>query len=184
MISINKFKVALKCIGKSYGIPIFIALIVCFIKSKLPFLQIQDDNINEVMKSTLTVSSILFGFFGTMLGQLINAKSKYDKDDSNVITAFFKTVDNTEIRLTMMINVFNTVLIDLFSMLVLLCNKNSNILKIWFFILIIFTLNLTYVYYVFIKLLIFKKGEPKIHDKMSEEALNNMKNKISKKNHP
>ena len=119
-----------------------------------------------------------------MLGQLINAKSKYDKDDSNVITAFFKTVDNTEIRLTMMINVFNTVLIDLFSMLVLLCSKNSNILKIWFFILIIFTLNLTYVYYVFIKLLIFKKGETKIHDKMSEEAINNMKNKISKKNHP
>lgn len=181
MSYIKKKKAVLRIIAKSYIFPIVFAVVVCYIKKHIDFLKIQNDNVNEVMKSTLTVSSILFGFFGTMLGQLISLKSKYEEDKNNIITRFFEDVNGFEIHFIMKANVFNTIVIDLFSILIMFINRNVFMLVLWFCALSIFVFNLLYVYFVFINLLLYKKRTIEVQSKMSDEEVLALKNRLNNK---
>lgn len=82
----------LKLIAKTYVLYIIIFSIAYLIfKSKV---SIDNDSILEIMKSSLTLSSILLGFFGTLLAQIINLKTKYANDKNSNINVFFKMSHN------------------------------------------------------------------------------------------
>lgn len=138
--------------------------------------------ISDVMKSTLTVSSILLGFFGTLLAQIINLKSKYSNDTSSSINVFFNNVSNYEIKIVLITNVLNSVIIDVISLLILIQGENvgNNYLRIWSVIFVIFILHQCYVYYIFIELLLMKEKCSGTHGKLTTEQETKFNEKISK----
>lgn len=134
------------------------------------------------MKSTLTISSILLGFFGTLLVQIINLKNKYSNDASSSINVFFKNVSGCEMTVVLVINVLNTVILDVISLLILIQGENvgSNYLRLWGVIFAIFIFHQCYVYYIFIELFLMKEKCSGTHGKLTTEQETKFNAKISK----
>lgn len=176
----HKYLVLTKVLLKTYILYIAIYCILYLLLKS--YVHIDRLAISDVMKSTLTVSSILLGFFGTLLAQIINLKSKYSNDTSSSINVFFNNVSNYEIKIVLITNVLNSVIIDVISLLILIQGENvgNNYLRIWSVIFVIFILHQCYVYYIFIELLLMKEKCSGTHGKLTTEQETKFNEKISK----
>ena len=116
------------------------------------------------MKTAITMTSIMFGFFGTMLGHIINLKSKYEDNKNNIITKFFEKVNPNEIKWTLSLNVVNTILVDSVALFILGFNFNHyhKVVYAWVYLLISYVIHQLYVYNIFISLLIYQKKKQKL----------------------
>lgn len=172
----------LKLIAKTYVLYIIIFSIAYLIfKSKV---SIDNDSISEIMKSSLTLSSILLGFFGTLLAQIINLKTKYANDKNSNINVFFQNVSQFELKYILKTNVFNTVLLDVISLVILIQGNsiNNNFLFLWGIIFTSFIAHQCYVYYIFIELLLLNDKKAKVFGALSENQLKKLNSNITTEN--
>ena len=139
------------------------------INSFLKWIKIDTCNFSDALGAVLTVSSIMFGFYGTMLCQLISIKVDKERDEKNTITLFFRKVNNKEIYFIMISNVINTISFCMITVLLMIC-VNANILFIlWLCLLGIFVFNQAYTYALFIRIMLYKMPEQKVKRDYSEE---------------
>lgn len=145
--------VIIKYVFKIY-LPAVAMTIIChaFISG---FIVIDKAYVPEIMKLTITFSSILLGFFGTLLGQLLSLKNK---NGSKKLSYFFQHVSTFEFKFVMLMNVINAIVLDALSLFVLIQGSSfkSWSLMIWLVFLFAFILHQLYLYYLFIELLFLK----------------------------
>lgn len=145
--------VIIKYVFKIY-LPAVAMTIIChaFISG---FIVIDKAYVPEIMKLIITFSSILLGFFGTLLGQLLSLKNK---NGSNKLSYFFQHVSTFEFKFVMLMNVINAIVLDALSLFVLIQGSTFKIwsLMIWLGFLFAFILHQLYLYYLFIELLFLK----------------------------
>ncbi len=145
--------VIIKYFFKTY-LPAATMTIICyFVISR--FITIERAYVPEIMKLTVTFSSILLGFFGTLLGQLLSLKNK---SVSKKLSYFFQHVSTFEFKFVMLMNVINAIVLDALSLFVLIQGSTFKIwsLMIWLGFLFAFILHQLYLYYLFIELLFLK----------------------------
>lgn len=165
-----------------------IFFVVCFaiwalLLIYLKHIDIDKALVSDVMKSTLTFSSIMFGFFGTLIVQIINLKSKYQNEKNNSITLFFEKVNKSEMKFVLYLNIISMIILDSLSLLVLLQGeKVPNIwLYIWSCFLIIFIGNQWRVYRIFILLLFSNQDIYNAHGQLNEEKAEKFNERLSNK---
>lgn len=143
-----------------------------------------------IYQSTLTSTSILLGFTGTLITNVMNAKNKISTDNKSsnekeLIEFFFHYVDPKVLTNTILTGIISGVFLIFISLtLIVISNLNSIIYEktylilfmIWSAFLIIFLLYEIQIFKVFIKLLISKEKEqnPNSPTDTSEEISNCM----------
>lgn len=146
---------------------------------------------NEILKSTITFVSIITGFSGGLMGQVINAKN----NKSDFYIWYFKTVDKTVFKLNILLGTLTAFLIVGIS-IILLANDiisstiDSFLMIIWTGTLIAFLIYQLNNYYLFLKMLltipedkiqlssprnINKEQEKNIYNKLLNNSNNQMK---------
>lgn len=167
---------------KCYLISAAIFLIFLFVLKKAININLNEEQIKEFLKTAITMTSIMFGFFGTMLGHIINLKSKYEDNKNNIITKFFEKVNPNEIKWTLSLNVVNTILVDSVALFILGFNFNHyhKVVYAWVYLLISYVIHQLYVYNIFISLLIYQKKETKIKGKLTDKDEEEFNNKFKK----
>ena len=165
-----------------------IFFVVCFaiwalLLIYLKHIDIDKALVSDVMKSTLTFSSIMFGFFGTLIVQIINLKSKYQNEKNNSITLFFEKVNKSEMKFVLYLNIISMIILDSLSLLVLL--QGEKVPNIWLYILscflIIFIGNQWRVYRIFILLLFSNQDIYNAHGQLNEEKAEKFNESLSNK---
>ena len=165
-----------------------IFFVVCFaicvlLLRYLKHIDIDKALVTDVMKSTLTFSSIMFGFFGTLIVQIINLKSKYQNEKNNSITLFFEKVNNSEMKFVLYVNIISMIILDSLSLLVLL--QGEKVLNIWLYIwslsLIVFIVNQWRAYRIFILLLFTNQDIYNAHGQLNEEEAEKFNESLSNK---
>lgn len=80
----------------------------------------------------------------------------------------------------MLSNVINTILFCLMTILLMICISTESIVAIWLSLLGSFVFNQAYTYYLFIKIMLYKKTEPKVKREVSEEEASNIYKSLKK----
>lgn len=143
-----------------------------------------------IYQSTLTSTSIMIGFTGTLITNIMNAKNRISADNKSsngkeLIEFFFHNVDSKVLTNTILTGIISGVFLMFISLvLIAVSNLNSIIYEktylilfmIWSAFLIIFLLYEIQIFKVFIKLLISKEKEqnPNSPTDTSEEISNCM----------
>ena len=169
--------VIIKYFFKTY-LPAAAMTIICyFVISR--FITIDRAYVPEIMKLTVTFSSILLGFFGTLLGQLLSLKNK---SVSKKLSYFFQYVSTFEFKFVMLMNVINATILDGLSFFVLIQGSffKSWTLIIWLGFLFAFILHQLYLYYLFIELLFLK--DEKRYGTPDNEATDNTRHEAMMQN--
>ena len=126
-----------------------------------------------IYQSTLTSTSIMIGFTGTLITNIMNAKNRISADNKSsngkeLIEFFFHNVDSKVLTNTILTGIISGVFLMFISLvLIAVSNLNSIIYEktylilfmIWSAFLIIFLLYEIQIFKVFIKLLISKQKE-------------------------
>lgn len=186
----------------SYGI-LFVVLILAVIlyfspiKNAVLFIIQNFSDEKVIYQSTLTSTSILLGFTGTLITNIMNARNKISSNDTSsnqkqLIEYFFKYVNPKILINTILTGIISGVFLIFISLsLIILSALNSNIYEeiyvilfiIWSAFLIIFLLYEIQIFNIFIKLLVSKEKEqnPNSPADLNEEIESCMK-AIDKKN--
>lgn len=186
----------------SYGI-LFVVLILAVIlyfspiKNAVLFIIQNFSDEKVIYQSTLTSTSILLGFTGTLITNIMNARNKISSNDTSsnqkqLIEYFFKYVNPKILINTILTGIISGVFLIFISLsLIILSALNSNIYEeiyvilfiIWSAFLIIFLLYEIQIFNIFIKLLVSKEKEqnPNSPADLNEEIESCMK-AIDKRN--
>lgn len=161
----NKKKI-LALIHKWFGFvfSLLIVIIAYFINYKITNINIlSSSKYEDVLKSTITFTSIVLGLYGGLIGQVISAKNS----NNEFIVWYFKEVDKSTFIFNIMFSVITAMLLVGISILLLAVDIFNDDLKcvltcLWVFNLISFIIYQTSNYYLFIKMLLVdnpvKKG--------------------------
>lgn len=188
----------------SYGIlfvVIILAVILYFspIKNDVLFIIQNFSDEKVIYQSTLTSTSILLGFTGTLITNIMNARNKISSNDNSsnqkqLIEFFFEYVNPKILINTILTGIISGVLLIFISLSLIILSAsalNSNIYEeiyvmlfiIWSAFLIIFLLYEIQIFNIFIKLLVSKEKEqnPNSPADLNEEIESCMK-AIDKRN--
>lgn len=152
----------------NYGIFI-IALLPCvviynFFYSNVAHL-FESENIDKIFQSTITCTSIILGFTGTLITQLLITKREMDKNISgnnnvheNKFSWTFKDSNRKIITSTVLTGIISSMTLIFVSSVMLITDVLSTDIKIvffcvWLYIIIIFAYYIISLYYLFISIL-------------------------------
>lgn len=152
----------------NYGIFI-IALLVCVIIYKFanPIIAklFDSKNIDKLFQSTITCTSIILGFSGTLITQILLSKREMDKNTSkehnikdNIFYWFFQVTNPKQIVSTVFVGIISCVVLIAASSTMLITDILDTNIKVvcfcvWLFFVIIFFYYIINLYYLFITLL-------------------------------
>lgn len=178
-------KQKIKYIINNYGIFI-ISLLVCFILYRFanPIIVkvFNSQNIDKLFQSTITCISIILGFSGTLITQIILSKREMDKSNpqghnarNNIFHWFFKNTDHNRITSTVFISIISCIILIVFSLVMLITDAFDVSVKlilfyIWLCAVIIFFYYIIRLYHLFITLL-FSSEENQLSANESENEL-------------
>lgn len=194
----NKFGILISSYGILFVV-LILAVILCFspIKNAVLFIIQNFSDEKVIYQSTLTSTSILLGFTGTLITNIMNARNKISSNvtssnQKQLIEYFFEYVNPKILINTILTGIISGVFLIFISLsLIILSALNSNIYEeiyvilfiIWSAFLIIFLLYEIQIFNIFIKLLVSKEKEqnPNSPADLNEEIKNCMK-AIDKRN--
>lgn len=142
----------------------------------------KSNNIDKFFQATITCTSILLGFSGTLITHILNAKREFDKRNldsnnakENKLNWFFKTINSRIMTNTILVNIISSVILIIVSLFMLITDTvTSNVqtlfFYLWIYIFIIFIYYEVGLYCLFISLL-FDNKEQQSPMSDSEETL-------------
>ena len=143
------------------------------------------------MQSTITLTSIILGFFGTLLGQILSTlrEEKKEKKDSEekLMSWYFNTVNIKVFTNKVLLSILNGVLLLVISLVVIAKDAYhaTTLIILWYFWLFLLLSFLTYqfsIYKVFIKLIFYDResnNPEKVSGAMTEEECREFNRKHS-----
>lgn len=173
----------LELIHKWFGIVIslIIVIIAYYTNDRITNINILSSNkYEEVLKSTITFTSIILGLYGGLIGQVISAKNS----NNEFIVWYFKEVNKSTFVFNILCSVITAMVLVGISVLLLAVDIFSDEIKfvltcLWAFNLTSFIIYQTSNYYLFIKMLLVdnpvKKANKsdKANDKHKTETFEN-----------
>ncbi len=188
----NKFGILINSYGILFVVLLFaVILYLSPIKNAVLFIIQNFSDEKVIYQSTLTSTSILLGFTGTLITNIMNARNKISANDissnqKQLIEYFFEYVNPKILINTILTGIISGVFLIFISLsLIILSALNSNIYEkiyvilfiIWSAFLIIFLLYEIQIFNIFIKLLVSKEKEqnPNSPADLNEEIENCMK---------
>lgn len=161
-------KQKIKYFINNYGI-LIIAVSVCFViyrfANSIIVKLFNSQNIDKLFQSTITCTSIILGFSGTLITQILPSKREMDKKNlnennirSNMFYWFFKTIKPQKISNTILSGVISCIVLIALSLIMLITDVFDIGIKlalfyIWLFVIIIFFYYIINLYRLFITLL-------------------------------
>lgn len=183
----------------NYGIFI-IALAICisiysFINPYVTGIM-KSKNIDKFFQATITCTSILLGFSGTLITHILNTKREFDKCNldnhntkENKLNWFFKTINPRTMTNTMLVSIISSVILIMVSLFMLITDTITSNVQIlffylWIYVFIIFICYEVGLYRLFISLL-FDNTEKQSPMLDSEDSLARQDciNAINNQNH-
>lgn len=157
----------------NYGIFV-IALSICilFFISIHPYIAkvMESKNIDKVFQSTITCISILLGFSGTLITQLLNAKREYDKssdrENETRFKWFFKTINPRTLTNIISVCIISGISLIIISLIMLIINVLTINIRVmlfyfWIYVFIIYVYYEVVIYRLFISLLFDNEEQKK-----------------------
>lgn len=132
-----------------------------FINEKvIPINFMLSNNSSDILKSTITFSSIISGFSGSLIGQLISSKN----NKNAFIVWYFEAIDTTTFTINVMIGTISAFCLIGCSIILLSYDIMSDITKmlithLWIWALMSFVLYQIKEYYLCLKILFFVPKE-------------------------
>lgn len=121
-------------------------------------------NIDKFFQATITCTSILLGFSGTLITHILNAKREFDKCNlnnntkENKLNWFFKTIQPRTMTNTLLVSIVSGVILIMISLFMLITDVITSQVQIlffylWIYVFIIFICYEVGLYRLFISLL-------------------------------
>jgi len=174
----------------SYILPL-ICLVLFIILNFFDFKIYNSNGLDKIMQSTITLTSIILGFFGTLLGQILSTlrEEKKEKKDSEekLMSWYFNTVNIKVFTNKVLLSILNGVLLLVISLVVIAKDAYhaTTLIILWYFWLFLLLSFLTYqfsIYKVFIKLIFYDResnNPEKVSGAMTEEECREFNRKHS-----
>lgn len=167
-LKLEKIKEGIRTLVNNYFIFI-ISFAVCFIISRIDVLNMyitdifNSINIDKLFESTITFTSIILGFSGTLISHILNMKFETEKkENQNInmtkISWYFKNVNFKQFSNTILTSIISSIALIILSLIMLTNDIMDQVVKfyffyLWLFIFLIFVLYEVSLYKLFISLL-------------------------------